>query len=405
MREAYIALRQTKVKKAPGPDGIPNIVLKEFAFELAPLIADMYNTSLREGVVPPSLKHTIVFPLPKQMPPKSVENDIRPISLTNQVAKIMEGFTLTRSLPGIYEDLDCKQFAAAGMSTQHAIAYVIHLVLEALDCVSCSARLFFADFRKGFDLIDHTILLSKLNSFNLHPCLVRWIAAFLEGRSQSVRIGSDFSNIRSLNGGIPQGTKLGPVLFSVMVNDLVNTWSKRAKYVDDLMIVEIIPRNSPSYLNCIVDDILCFSHCNNMRLNPAKCKAMAIDFLDYNSCTWRPICTGGVVIERVKSFKLLGVYISEDLTWGVHWDYIIKKANRRLYALRSLKKCGVPTSDLITVYCSLIRSVIEYASAVFANLPKYLSDALEGIQKRALRIILSNLHYDEALTLSGLLSL
>ena len=105
------------------------------------------------------------------MPPKSVENDIRPISLTNQVAKIMEGFTLTRSLPGIYQDLDCKQFAAAGMSTQHAIAYVLHLVLEALDSGSCSARLFFADFRKGFDLIDHTILLSKLHSSNLHPCL------------------------------------------------------------------------------------------------------------------------------------------------------------------------------------------------------------------------------------------
>ena len=74
-----------------------------------------------------------------------------------------------------------------------------------------------------------------------------------------------------------------PVLFSVMVNDLVNTWSKRAKYVDDLTILEIIPRNSPSYLNCIVDDIQCYSHCNNMRLNPAKCKAMTIDFLDYNS--------------------------------------------------------------------------------------------------------------------------
>ena len=110
--------------------------------------------------------------------------------------------------------------------------------------------------------------------------------------------------------------------------------------------------------------------------NPAKCKTMTIDFLDHNSCTWHPICTGGVVIERVKSFKLLGVYISEDLTWGVHYDYIIKKANHRLYVFRTLKKCSVPTSDLITVHCSLIRSVIEYASAVFANLPKYLSDAL-----------------------------
>ena len=142
----------------------------------------------------------------------------------------------------------------------------------------------------------------------------------MQGRSQSVRIGSDSSNIRSLNGSIPQGTKLGLILFSVMVNDLVSTWPKRAKYVDDQTILEIIPRNSPSYLNCIVDDIQCFSHRNNMRLNPAKCKAMTIDFLDYNSCIWRRICTGGVVIESVKAIKFLGVYISEDLTWSVHCD-------------------------------------------------------------------------------------
>ena len=94
-----------------------------------------------------------------------------------------------------------------------------------------------------FDLIDHTILLRKLHSCNLHPCLVRWIVAFLQGRSESVRIGSDSSNIRSLNGGIPKGTKLGPVLFSVMVNDIVSTWSKRAKYVDDLPI--LVNRNHP----------------------------------------------------------------------------------------------------------------------------------------------------------------
>ena len=114
----------------------------------------MYNTSLCEGVVHPSLKHAIVSPLPKQMPPKSVENDVRPISLTNQMAKIMKGFTLTRSLPGIYEDLDCKQFAAAGISTHHAIAYVPHLVLEALDSGSCSARLdsFLRTSEKGLTL-------------------------------------------------------------------------------------------------------------------------------------------------------------------------------------------------------------------------------------------------------------
>ena len=99
------------------------------------------------------------------------------------------------------------------------------------------------------------------------------------------------------------------------MKDINKQWPKRAKYVDDLTILEIIGGNSPSYLNCTVDDIQCFSHINNMRLNPTKCKAMTIDFLDYNSCTWRPICTGGVVIAHVKSLKRLGVYISEDLTW------------------------------------------------------------------------------------------
>ena len=133
----------------------------------------------------------------------------------------------------------------------------------------------------------------------------------------------------------------------------------------------MIPKNSPSYLNCIVDDILCFSIRNNNRLNPIKCKAISIDFLDYNSGTWRPICRGGVVIERVGSFKLLDVYISEDSSWGVHCDNIIFP----LYAfIRIIEDCAVPTSDLITVYCFLMQSVIEYVSAVFANLPKYLSD-------------------------------
>ena len=68
-------------------------------------------------------------------------------------------------------------------------------------------------------------------------------------------------------------------MFSVMVNDLVCSWPKRAKYVDDLKILEIIPRNSPSYLNCIVYDIQCFSHRNNMRLNPANVKARGLTFL------------------------------------------------------------------------------------------------------------------------------
>ena len=156
----------------------------------------------------------------------------------------------------------------------------------------------------------------------------------------------------------------------------------------------------------LVNDVNSFAHCNNMQLNPSKCKLMRVDFLHYNSCYSQPIAVGGSVIESVESFKLLGVYISSDLSWSTHCDYIIKKSNRRLYALRKLKACGVQDGELVAVYCSLLRSVLEYASVVFANLPQYLCMALERVQKRALRIIFGpDLSYKDTLARAGLLSL
>ena len=80
----------------------------------------------------------------------------------------------------------------------------------------------------------------------------------------------------------------------------------------------------------------------------------------------------------------------------------MKKANRRLYAIRQLKKCGVPQGDLVSIYCSLVRSILEYASVVFANLPKYLSQDLERIQSRALAIIFPLIPYVNALTRAGI---
>ena len=93
-RTALKALREIKTRKPSSPDCIPSSVLKLFAFELAPVTADLYNTSLEQGVVPSQLKSSLVVPIPKTTPPKTVEEDLRPITLTSQLAKIMEGFTL-----------------------------------------------------------------------------------------------------------------------------------------------------------------------------------------------------------------------------------------------------------------------------------------------------------------------
>ena len=140
-------------------------------------------------------------------------------------------------------------------------------------------------------------------------------------------------------------------------------------------------------------------------INPLNCKTMTVDFLHYNSCVPRPFSVGGSDIEKVSTFKLLGVHLSEDLTWAVHCDYIVKKANKRLYALRQLKKCKVPSADVVHIYCALIRSILEYASAVFAGLPKYLACYLENVEKRALLIIGPSISYETALDKAALLPL
>ena len=87
-------------------------------------------------------------------------------------------------------------------------------------------------------------LLFKLSThYNLHWSLLRWVASFLQGRAQVTRVGASVSTPLYLNGGIPQGTKLGPVLFAVMVNDLVQSWNARIKFVDYLTVLEVVPRN------------------------------------------------------------------------------------------------------------------------------------------------------------------
>lgn len=120
-----------------------------------------------------------------------------------------------------------------------------------------------------------------------------------------------------------------------MVNDLIPSWGPRAKFVDDLTALEIVPRNSPSLMRHIANKINNFSVSNNMKLNPGKCKEIRASFLRYDTCEWQPMAVGGTfIIAAIQSFKLLGVHITTDLSWLIHCDYVMKKAGRRLYALR-----------------------------------------------------------------------
>ena len=125
-----------------------------------------------------------------------------------------------------------------------------------------------------------------------------------------------------------------------------------------------------------------WSDANHMQINEHKTKEIIIS----NSRNVSVVPLPG--IERVENFKFLGVFVSEDLKWNDHISYIVGKANSRLHFLRQLKRAGVPTDDMLAYYIGEIRSVLEYAAPAWhSSLTDELSDKLENIQKRALRIV------------------
>ena len=299
----------------------------------------------------------------------------------------MERFTRNKLLPQLHGKIDPRQFARRGHSTTDALLFMLQAIYEEVDCAHLGARVFFADFSKGFDLIDHNILMTELRKLEVDPALISWIAAFLTDRHQAVRIGATPSDWKFLKGDVPQGTKLGVILFTMMTNNLLADWHLRVKSVDDTSATKILPSSSISLLNSIVSDIHKFSMDHNMRLNPIKCKEMLINFMLYPNFTLRPLVVVNNCIERVSTGKILGEFIDSDLRWNSHVDFISKKACKKLYSLRILRRAGVDQASMLKIYTSSVRSLLEYAVPVRQSIPGYLSDKIESIQKRALNII------------------
>ena len=125
-----------------------------------------------------------------------------------------------------------------------------------------------------------------------------------------------------------------------------------------------------------------------------------------NQPSLQPLMINNQHLETVHTIKLLGVYLTSDLKWTKHVTHIFSKASERLYALRLLKRNGVQSSNLRRVFCCFIRPVLEYACPVWhSSLPNSLSDQIEHIQKRALKIILPYQSYHDSLNTLKLLHL
>ena len=157
----------------------------------------------------------------------------------------------------------------------------MHTWLDALDGTGSTVRVALLDYRKAFDLVDHNLLVAKLSNYEIKPTVVNWIADFLRGRTQRVKINSVYSNFLQVPAGIPQGTKIGPWLFLAIINDLCITKSPTSnlwKFADDTSVSEVILKDGVSSLPDKVDEVNKWSNDNKFQLNPGKCKGLRINF-------------------------------------------------------------------------------------------------------------------------------
>ena len=223
-------------------------------------------------------------------------------------------------------------------------------------------------------------------------------------RTQQVKIGNTFSPPGHPDGGVPQGTLLGPKCFLVYINDL-ETIVPLYKYVDDSTLFEICHRKSESVLQHSVDVAVRWTVHNDMQINSDKSKEVLISFMqdpEFRNTVPR-LTIYGNEINNVQHAKRLGVTIFSDLTWNKHVVNIITKAGKRVYMLYQLKRAGIGQHDLVTIHVSVIRPVLEYACPVWhTNLNRHLTESIETVQKRALNCIYPGYEYADILCLTNL---
>ena len=201
-----------------------------------------------------------------------------------------------------------------------------------------TTRVVLFDFRKAFDLIDHHVVARKLSSYDISRSISCSITDFLMDRKQRIKLSRDcFWEWEAIPAGVPQGTKLGPWLFLIMINDVSVADTILWKYVDETTLVESVSNNETSYMQLRVDELVRQSEADGFQLNESKCKELRISF-SISGSSVDHITINDKQIEVVSSGKLLGVVVSYNLRWKVHLESICKKAATRLYFLKQLKR-------------------------------------------------------------------
>ena len=233
------------------------------------------------------------------------------------------------------------------------------------------------DFQKAFDKASHYHCIDVMARSGLPKATIFWLCSYLKDRRQLVSVNGSLSNVVMVTSGVPQGSRLGPIIFAYLVSSLVPSSpdSIYVKYADDLSILTFTRELHDPLASIELNHVQ--NWCDNKKM-----------FINQNKTKIMSFCTKRMNTAHSDSYHtLLGVTLSNDMKWSRHVENIVNKCNKKLYHIVELKRCGVGTKLLWKAYDAFIRPIMAYCYPAMCNMAKHLSNSMARVERKAERII------------------
>lgn len=352
--------------KAPGPDGVSNLVIKHMPAEFRKVILFAYNFSWKHGVLPVEWKRAYVCAIYKGRPnPRNMPKSYRPISLTSCLVKVLERLILGRMV----SFLDSRSFflsSQSGFRSYHSTLDQIYRLINRVN--ECFANrdfvsVVFLDIVAAFDSVWIEGLLYKLHKAGVTGRAWRWIRCFLTDRRFRVVSNGSMSDWFDLGAGVPQGSILGPFLFLVFINDVPSVFGVVVVlFADDIAIWATTDgKLGDKQLQLALDHIDIWADRWHIVFSPSKSVSMC-----FSRQRVKPqpavMYMGNDALVCVDRFRYLGVIFTPRLDWSPNTDQAIVSSRRASFAVsRIVTSTGPPPRIIRQLVQALVLPIISYA--------------------------------------------